>query len=290
MDCIENFNGSPKVLNIQKEKIAIGFTLNEAKEEVLGYFTSESLCKGIIGGYGIITTNKRIIGRKLSGTMFLNNAERFLENLDEARHLRLAKTLNQHDAYLCGPLTIEENNALLKLVDTLKSNCELDFELIKSEIIEIEIKNSSSIWHRGKIEIKLKSGNSIKLTFLGRSWSSVNLPDMVNRFLSDKKLKSLNSQGVSQMSELMKAAAEGDINSVKNAVRDGADINGRSAGNWTPLIVAAQNGHLEIVRFLIEKGADFDAENAYTETALCLAKSNGHKETSELLEKLGAKP
>lgn len=88
--------------------------------------------------------------------------------------------------------------------------------------------------------------------------------------------------------QIIKAASDGDLDTVKKLVEQGVDVNSRDNGQWTPLIIAAQNGHLNVVQYLIEKGADVNAENAYTETALCLAKSERHEEIVEYLIGNGA--
>ena len=95
--------------------------------------------------------------------------------------------------------------------------------------------------------------------------------------------------------QIIKAAADGNLETVKKLLDEGDDVNSRvrganDKGRWSPLILAAQNGHLEIVKLLIENGADINAENAYTETALCLAKSEHHEEIVSILERLSAKP
>ena len=99
-----------------------------------------------------------------------------------------------------------------------------------------------------------------------------------------------NSYPSNMSVQIIRAAADGDLETVKKLLEEGDDVNSRDNGRWSPLILAAQNGHLEVVKLLLENGADINAENAYTETALCLAKSDGHREIAAILEQLGAKP
>ena len=56
--------------------------------------------------------------------------------------------------------------------------------------------------------------------------------------------------------DLVEAAETGDIEKVKKAIKEGANVNVHSQSIWAPIIHAASNGHLEVVKYLIEHGAD----------------------------------
>jgi len=55
--------------------------------------------------------------------------------------------------------------------------------------------------------------------------------------------------------ELLKAAKEGDLQGVKDALTNGADANFDIAKEWTPLMHAEKRGHTEIVEILKKAGA-----------------------------------
>ena len=58
---------------------------------------------------------------------------------------------------------------------------------------------------------------------------------------------------------LTSAARSGDINTVKNLLDKGADVNVKdNIGGWTALVHAAYKGHTKVVKLLIAKGADVD--------------------------------
>jgi cytohesin len=86
--------------------------------------------------------------------------------------------------------------------------------------------------------------------------------------------------------DIWTAAANGNIEVAKQAIADGADVNGGlEAGDLgdTPLHTAVDKGHKEIVELLIAEGADVDTKNVLEETILHIAASRGHKEILELL-------
>ena len=57
------------------------------------------------------------------------------------------------------------------------------------------------------------------------------------------------------------AAKDGNIEAVKQAIADGADVNARDGLYGTPLHEAAWKGHKEIAELLITKGADVNAKD-----------------------------
>jgi ankyrin repeat protein len=87
---------------------------------------------------------------------------------------------------------------------------------------------------------------------------------------------------------LVKAAGSnaGNIESVKQALNDGADVNAKPWGS-TPLYEAALLGHMAIAELLIAEGADVNAKNR-GRTPLHNAAMIGHKEIVELLIAKGA--
>jgi ankyrin repeat protein len=86
--------------------------------------------------------------------------------------------------------------------------------------------------------------------------------------------------------DIWTAARTGNIEVAKQAIADGADVNGGlEAGDLgdTPLHTAVDKGHKEIVELLIAEGADVDTKNVLEETILHIAARRGHKEIVELL-------
>ena len=83
-----------------------------------------------------------------------------------------------------------------------------------------------------------------------------------------------------------KAAQVGNIEAIKQAIADGADVNAKDADGRTTLHAAAVGGSKEVVELLIAKGADVNAKYEECATSLDWAKN---QETADLLRKHGGK-
>ena len=92
-----------------------------------------------------------------------------------------------------------------------------------------------------------------------------------------------------QTVDIWTAAAEGNIEAIKQHVSAGTDLNAKEpAGGSTPLIVAAIFDQAEAARLLIENEANVNARNNERNTALHIAAFFGHPETVKLLLAKGA--
>jgi len=84
-------------------------------------------------------------------------------------------------------------------------------------------------------------------------------------------------------------AQNGDLETVKNLVGQGANINEYSTRRFMPLHLAAGSGHKDVVEFLLDKGAMIDVpDRMLAFTSLHWASKSGHKDVVELLLNRGA--
>ena len=84
--------------------------------------------------------------------------------------------------------------------------------------------------------------------------------------------------------DIWTAAAQGDLEAVKQHISTGTDLNAKEpTGGSTPLILAAIFGQTRTAGFLIEKGALVNVRNNDGATALHTAAFFGHPETVKLL-------
>ena len=87
-------------------------------------------------------------------------------------------------------------------------------------------------------------------------------------------------------SQLLKAAADGDLNRARTALKWGANVNAQKYSN-TPLIQAARRGHDDMAQLLLDNGADVNAR-IYGKTALEHAVENWRSNMVKLLLREGA--
>ncbi|RDD34327.1 Phosphocholine transferase AnkX [Wolbachia endosymbiont of Cylisticus convexus] len=86
--------------------------------------------------------------------------------------------------------------------------------------------------------------------------------------------------------ELLIAAGKGNLEKVKDNVRQGASIDAKYNTGRTPLHWAARNGHLSIVQYLIEKGANFSIKDNDGKTPLDLASWKRHDTVVQYLNRI----
>ena len=96
---------------------------------------------------------------------------------------------------------------------------------------------------------------------------------------------------------IRKAVEAGNIEAVKQAIADGADVDSKNVEGRTPLCRAVQYGKKDVIKLLIEEGADVNARMNFGDTALDYANVSGglgmsyevRKEVVDLLRKHGGK-
>jgi len=89
--------------------------------------------------------------------------------------------------------------------------------------------------------------------------------------------------------DLVNAATLGDIESVRNLLNNGVDINASTDYGDTALMMAAR-GDTDIVKLLLERGANPNSKDDIGYTALLIASIEGHTDTVQLLLDRGADP
>ena len=87
------------------------------------------------------------------------------------------------------------------------------------------------------------------------------------------------------LNELMKCAANGDTQRVKELIDYGENVNKKTLSGSTALMYAARNGHKEIVQLLMTSGANVKIKTDKGSTASSIAKKSGYVEISAILDK-----
>ena len=94
---------------------------------------------------------------------------------------------------------------------------------------------------------------------------------------------------VNAMPELIRAAGQGDIGTVRELLEKGANVNMKdNESGWTPLMSAAFSGNIDIVKLLIKKGSRVNAQDKFSWTPLMIASRSGHADIARVLLDAGA--
>jgi|GEM_PF-5682044 len=88
---------------------------------------------------------------------------------------------------------------------------------------------------------------------------------------------------------LVAAAEAGDLDTVRQLLNGGADVNAVTGSGITALMMAAHGGHLSLVRYLLARQADPDVQTENGVTALIAAVKQGHLSIVALLLERGAR-
>jgi hypothetical protein len=96
--------------------------------------------------------------------------------------------------------------------------------------------------------------------------------------------------GKAGFTELMYAAAVGDLGTVVSQLAKGVNINSQDHIGASALMYAASGDSAEIVRILLNSGADMYLKTKQGNTALSLAIKNGSEEIIDVLNQQSKKP
>lgn len=88
--------------------------------------------------------------------------------------------------------------------------------------------------------------------------------------------------------QLVTAIQEGQLDSARELIEAGANVNYFLRGDGTPLTIASRRGNLEFAQYLIEHGADVNQRAPGDGNPLIMAAGNGHTELMALLMRSGA--
>jgi len=73
------------------------------------------------------------------------------------------------------------------------------------------------------------------------------------------------------LDELYEAAAEGDFETCRDLIKNGAKVDKRNPDEWTPLMIAVLEEHEDICDLLLENGANMNAVDSEGCSSLWMA-------------------
>jgi len=93
---------------------------------------------------------------------------------------------------------------------------------------------------------------------------------------------------VVDVSAFWDAALDGEIETVRQAIEGGVDVNSMDEQQRSALLLASFNGHTSVVKLLLDQDARLGHRDAMGRTALMFASTGSNAETVELLLDAGA--
>jgi ankyrin repeat protein len=88
-----------------------------------------------------------------------------------------------------------------------------------------------------------------------------------------------------RQARLCRAARDGDLTLLAQALDEGADVNEQLSDGWTALMIAAYHDQQDAVSLLLRRGADAERRTATGRTAITIAAGLGHEECRILLNR-----
>jgi ankyrin repeat protein len=95
--------------------------------------------------------------------------------------------------------------------------------------------------------------------------------------------KPLLYNGVLKKMDIFDASKAGDVNSLKECVKSGLDVNSRDRDLITPLLWSAYHNHMNAVKYLLSAKADINARGKDGITALMRAVEKNNIDMVKLL-------
>ncbi|MQG89142.1 MAG: hypothetical protein FI700_00015 [SAR202 cluster bacterium] len=162
---------------------------------------------------------------------------------------------------------------------------------VKAQFGETLLHAAVSNNHKEIAELLIKEGADVNAVAMDDVFSEKTPLDAANKHNQGAVAVLLRKHGGKTREELeapIDAAKKGDIETVKQHLAAGADVNYRNKNGDTLLNYAAFLGHKEIVELLLENGADMNAKGLADWTPLHLAAQNKQEQIVQLLIANGA--
>ncbi|MFW9983019.1 MAG: ankyrin repeat domain-containing protein [Candidatus Thorarchaeota archaeon] len=217
-------------------------------------------------------------------------------HIEVVRHLiDNGADLLQMDGVDMTPLHLAARDGRTSIVELILSKVDKIPERILNDVIHV---GSMSVYGKHEIvqiledfrvaQVKPSTTESEETdSKLHESAEEGNLEGVKNALEEGANLNAIDGRG---MKPIHWAALRGHKEIVSILLEKGADVNSTNFADWTPLMHASMEGHFEIVQILIQKGANVNSKTSVSGTALMFASGRGHKKIVEVLLEKGADP
>lgn len=112
----------------------------------------------------------------------------------------------------------------------------------------------------------------------------------IGKFVSDNPFKLREKYDkdlitITNQKRMFVASAEGNLESLKDCLKKGADINARSINLWTTLHFAAKGSSLEVIKFILDQNLSVNAKDIIGQSPLHIAAAHGRRNIVEFFIK-----
>jgi len=109
--------------------------------------------------------------------------------------------------------------------------------------------------------------------------------NILSKAINQTVLEALSKMGGAHF---LSAAMAGDIDAIKELIKQGHDVNARGEGGWTALLSSSAQGYPNIMKVLLDAGANPDISNVLGITPLLYGARYGNVEVCKMLIDYGA--
>ncbi|XP_071636387.1 uncharacterized protein [Temnothorax longispinosus] len=203
----------------------------------------------------------------------LFKSDKKLQTLVEMLVLDIMSILDTSEHYLENNLLFLDDNTPLLTGKCLRNHLAHDNALVDVLLSDPSIAvvlNAKKLTEENIIKSKKKIGKSV-------SDNSFKLREKFNQDLDT----------ITNQERMFVALEQGNLESLKDCLKRGADINARSVNSWTTLHLAAKGPSLEVIKFILDKNLNVNVKDINGQSPLHIAAAHGRKNIVEFFVKAG---
>ncbi|XP_071636411.1 uncharacterized protein [Temnothorax longispinosus] len=209
-----------------------------------------------------ILSNNALSGQLIEKLPFYKNDKK-LQTLVEMLVLDIMSILGSSEHYLENNLLSLDDNAPLLTGKCLRNHLAHDNPLVDVMLSDpsiVIVLNAKKLTEENIIKSKKKIGKSV-------SDNSFKLREKY-----DQDLYIITNQ-----ERMFAALDEGNLESLKDCLKKGADINARNVNLWTTLHLAAKKPSLEVIKFILDQNLSVNVKNIKDQSPLHIAAAHGRR-------------
>ncbi|XP_024871481.1 uncharacterized protein LOC112454357 isoform X3 [Temnothorax curvispinosus] len=225
-----------------------------------------------------ISELKNILGKNaLSGQviekLLFYKKDKKLQTIVEMLVLDIMSILGSFKHYLENNLFFLDDNTPILIGKCLRNHLAHDNALVNVLLFDPSIEvvlNAKKLTEKNIIRNKKKIGKLVS-----------------DDFCRLRKKYNQDLDTISNQEKMIAALEEGNLENLKNCLKNGADINARSINSWATLHFAAKGSSPEVIKFILDQNLSVDVKDINGQSPLHIAAAHGRKNIVEFFIKAG---